>query len=94
MLNFVRNITNYEIKTIIMEIKILGTGCAKCKTLEKSTNDMISELGIDAQIIKEEDIMKIMEYGIMRTPGLVINGKVVLSGRVPSRDELKKFLTI
>ena len=77
-----------------MEIKILGTGCAKCKTLEKSTNDMVSELGIDAQIIKEEDIMKIMEYGIMRTPGLVINGKVVLSGRVPSRDELKKFLTI
>ncbi|MBN1339422.1 MAG: TM0996/MTH895 family glutaredoxin-like protein [Bacteroidales bacterium] len=76
-----------------MEIKILGTGCPKCKTLEKATQDMVSELGIEATITKEEDIMKIMEYGIMRTPGLVIGGKVALSGRLPSSDELKKILT-
>jgi small redox-active disulfide protein 2 len=77
-----------------MEIKILGTGCTKCKTLEKSTIEMVAELGIDANVTKEEDIMKIMEYGIMRTPGLVVNEKVVLSGRIPSRDELKKLLTV
>lgn len=76
-----------------MEIKILGTGCANCKSLEKATREAVEELGIDASVSKEEDIMKIMEYGIMRTPGLVIDEKVVLSGRLPSREELKRFLT-
>lgn len=76
-----------------MEIKILGTGCPKCKTLEKVTRDAVSELGIDAAIVKEEDIMKIMGYGIMHTPGLVINEKVVVSGRLPSVNEIKQFLT-
>jgi small redox-active disulfide protein 2 len=76
-----------------MEIKILGTGCPKCKTLEKMTQDTVTEMGIQANVTKEEDIMKIMEYGIMRTPGLVIDGKVVMSGRVPSVNELKEFLT-
>lgn len=75
-----------------MEIKILGTGCPKCKTLEKTTLDVVSELGLDARVSKEEDIMKIMEYGILRTPGLVVDGKVVLSGRLPSSKELKKIL--
>ncbi len=76
-----------------MEIKVLGTGCPKCKALEKATQDVISELGVDASITKEEDIMKIMEYGIMHTPGLVINGKVVMSGRVPSTKEIQQFIT-
>jgi small redox-active disulfide protein 2 len=77
-----------------MEIKILGTGCPKCKSLEKATHETVSELGIDAHITKEEDIIKIMEYGIMRTPGLVINGKVVFHGRVPSASELRNLLTV
>lgn len=76
-----------------MEIKILGSGCTKCKHLEKKTLEMVAELGINAKIIKEEDIMKIMEYGIMRTPGLVIDEKLVFSGRLPSKEELKKLLT-
>jgi small redox-active disulfide protein 2 len=76
-----------------MEIKVLGTGCPKCKTLEKMTRDMVTEMGIDASVTKEEDIMKIMEYGIMRTPGLVVDGKVVMSGRIPSANELKELLT-
>lgn len=76
-----------------MEIKVLGTGCAKCKTLEKITRDVISEMGIPADITKEEDIIKIMSYGIMNTPGLVINGKVVLSGRVPSSTEIKDLIS-
>lgn len=76
-----------------MEIKVLGTGCPRCKQLEKSVMDSLAELEIDANITKVEDIMKIMEYGIMHTPGLVINEKVVLSGRLPSSNELKIILT-
>jgi small redox-active disulfide protein 2 len=76
-----------------MEIKILGPGCPKCKTLDKLTREAVSELGITAQVEKEEDIMKIMEYGVLQTPGLVINGKVLFSGRVPSANELKEIIT-
>lgn len=74
------------------EIKVLGTGCPKCKSLEKATRDAVAELGIEANITKEEDITKIMQYGIMRTPGLVINEKLVLAGRVPSINEVKNLL--
>ena len=76
-----------------MEIKILGTGCPKCKKLEKITRDTVEQQGIDATVTKEEDIMKIMEYGVMRTPGLVIDEKVVFSGRIPSTSELNDLLT-
>jgi len=76
-----------------MEIKILGPGCQKCKALEKITSEGLSEIEIDADITKEEDIIRIMNYGIMHTPGLVINGKVVLSGRVPTSKEIKEILT-
>ncbi len=76
-----------------MEIKILGTGCPKCNTLEKATRDAVTELGINANIEKEEDIMKIMQYGVMHTPALVVDGKVVVSGRVPNKKDLKILLT-
>jgi small redox-active disulfide protein 2 len=76
-----------------MEIKVLGTGCTKCKTLEKLTRDAVTESGISAEIEKVEDIYKIMSYGVMSTPALVINQKVVVSGRVPSMAELKDILT-
>jgi small redox-active disulfide protein 2 len=76
-----------------MEIKVLGTGCPKCKALEKSAREVVTEMGIEAEITKVEDIMKIMEYGIMHTPGLVINGKVVVSGRLPSSKEIEQFIT-
>jgi small redox-active disulfide protein 2 len=75
-----------------MEIKILGTGCPKCKTLEKVTREAVAESGIDATIDKVEDIVKIMEYRLMHTPGLVINGKVVLSGHVPTVNQVKEIL--
>ena len=77
-----------------MEIKILGTGCPNCRTLEKATRDTVDELGIDATISKEEDIMKIMAYGVMHTPALVVDEKVVVSGRVPSKNEIKKLFTV
>jgi small redox-active disulfide protein 2 len=75
-----------------MEIKILGTGCPNCRKLEKETENVVSELGLDATVTKVEDIMKIMEYGILRTPGLVVDEKVIVSGRVPGREELKKLI--
>lgn len=75
-----------------MEIIVLGTGCQKCKTLENLTKEAVAELGIEANITKEEDIMNIMSYGILNTPGLVIDKKVVLSGRVPSVKEIVEII--
>jgi small redox-active disulfide protein 2 len=76
-----------------MEIKVLGTGCTRCKSLEKLTRQAAEELNLNAEIEKVEDIQKIMEYGILHTPGLVIDGKVVLSGQIPKISELKGILT-
>ena len=76
-----------------MEIKVLGTGCPNCKTLEKNTINALAELDSKANVEKIEDIVKIMAYGVIRTPALVINEKVVLSGRVPSVKELKEIIT-
>lgn len=76
-----------------MEIKILGTGCAKCKTLEQLTREVVSKNGIDATITKVEDIMEIMKFNIMTTPALVVDGKVVSKGRIPSAEEIKQLLT-
>jgi small redox-active disulfide protein 2 len=75
-----------------MEIKVLGMGCANCKTLEKLTINALAELDIAANVEKVEDITKIMSYGLLRTPGLVINDKVVLSGHVPSLKDLKDII--
>ena len=76
-----------------MEIKVLGTGCARCRTLEKLTLKAIGELDLDATVVKEEDIQKIMEYAVMRTPALVIDEEVVLSGKVPGLKEVKELIT-
>lgn len=76
-----------------MEIKILGTGCPKCKSLEKITREVVDQNNINAKISKVEDIMAIMNYGVMSTPALVVNEKVEIKGRVPSFDEIKQILT-
>lgn len=75
-----------------MNIKILGTGCPKCKTLEKLTTEVVNENNFEAEISKVEDIVQIINYGVMGTPALVINEKVLNSGRVPSKDENKKLM--
>lgn len=75
-----------------MNFKILGTGCAKCKTLEKLTHEVVRENNYDAEIGKVEDIVQIMNYGILATPGLVLDEKVLISGRVPSKEEIKKLI--
>jgi small redox-active disulfide protein 2 len=76
-----------------MEIKILGPGCPKCKTLDKITREVVEKNGIDAKITKVEDIMEIIKYGVMSTPALVVDDKVLVKGRVPSADEIKQLLT-
>jgi small redox-active disulfide protein 2 len=75
-----------------MIIKVLGTGCAKCMQLEKTAKEAVKELGVDAKIEEVKDITKILEYPILTTPGLVIDEKVVCSGKIPSKDEVKKYI--
>ncbi len=74
-----------------MEIKILGTGCPKCKALENATREAITKNNIDATVTKVEDITEIMKL-TMTTPALVVDGKVVVKGRVPSQDELVQLI--
>ncbi len=76
-----------------MKIKVLGPGCVRCQQLEKTTREVIKELGIDAEIEDVKDIKKIMEYPILTTPGLVIDEKLVCSGRVPTKSEVTTFIT-
>ncbi|MDR3539891.1 MAG: thioredoxin family protein [Desulfosporosinus sp.] len=75
-----------------MDIKVLGTGCKKCIVLYNLINEVITELGIHANVEKVEDIAKIVQYGVMLTPGLVINGKVKMSGKVLNKNDVKKYL--
>ena len=75
-----------------MEIKILGPGCPNCKTLYKTTLEVVEKNSIDATITKVEDIMEIIKYGVISTPAMVVDGTVVVKGRVPSAVEIKQFL--
>ena len=75
-----------------MEIKVLGTGCAKCKTLETLTIEAVSQSGIDATVTKVEDFIEIMKLGVMTTPAVVVDGNVLVKGRVPSVAEISQML--
>jgi len=76
----------------MIEIKILGSGCANCKRLEAVTREVVEALGIEANIEKVTDHGKILEYPIIATPGLVINEEVVSSGRIPPKSEIEDWL--
>ncbi len=76
-----------------MNIKILGPGCARCHQLGQVTKEVVRELGIDATVEDVKDIKKIMQYPILTTPGLVIDEKLVCSGRVPTKAEVTTFIT-
>jgi len=76
-----------------MKIKILGPGCARCDQLEKTTKEVVKELGIDVSLEHVKDVRKIMEYPILHTPGLVLNEELVCSGRVPTKAEVSTFIT-
>ncbi|MFW6119494.1 MAG: thioredoxin family protein [Petrotogales bacterium] len=75
-----------------MKIEILGSGCPKCKQTEKIMTKAVNELEIDAEVKKVTDISEIMERGIVATPAVSINGKVVISGKIPKLQEAKKLL--
>ncbi|MFA5629075.1 MAG: thioredoxin family protein [Dehalococcoidales bacterium] len=75
-----------------MQIKILGTGCPKCRQLEERTRKVLQEMEIESEIDSVKDIKKIMDYPILTTPGLVINEVVVSSGKVPSEKEITGFI--
>lgn len=75
-----------------MEIKVLGTGCANCRALYSAVEQVVNELGLKDDLVKEEDLMKIMEYNIMSLPALVVDGKVVAKGRI-TKDEIRTILT-
>jgi len=75
------------------KLEILGAGCPSCKKLMELTEQAAKELELEFEIIKVDDIMKIMEYGVMSTPALVVDGKVKAAGRVPGIDEIKKLIS-
>ena len=75
-----------------MEIKVLGSGCAKCRSLLETAEQVVAELETDALVTKVDDILKIMEYNILCTPALVIDGTVVSEGKSLSKDEVKDLL--
>lgn len=76
-----------------MEIKVLGTGCAGCRALYETVKQTVAEMGIEATVLKEEDIAKIMSYNVMKLPGLVIDGKVVSMGKRLTLSEVKTLLS-
>ena len=75
-----------------MKIEILGSGCAKCKSVEILVRNVVEELGINAEIVKVEDLQEIINRGIMMTPAIFIDGEAKIVGRVPTSDEIKKLL--
>lgn len=78
---------------MVRKIEVLGTGCAKCKRLEKNVREAVAELGADVEIVKIDDFDEIVKRGIMITPGLVLDGEIVAAGRVPGIEEIKGMIT-
>ncbi|MDF9830693.1 small redox-active disulfide protein 2 [Dysgonomonas sp. PFB1-18] len=76
-----------------MEIKVLGTGCANCKTLLSRVEQVVAELNSDATVTKVDDILKIIEYGVRGLPALVVDEKVLSTGKVLSKDEIEQLIT-
>lgn len=76
-----------------MRIEVLGSGCAKCKKTKELAEKAVKETGVDAEVVKVEDFDRILEYGVMITPALVIDGDVKVAGRIPSIEDIKKWIT-
>jgi len=77
-----------------MKVQVLGIGCARCQELEKRVRDALAEMNIAADVEHVKDLKLFASMGVFMTPGLVIDGKVVMQGKVPSKDELKKLFTV
>jgi small redox-active disulfide protein 2 len=76
-----------------MDIKVLGPGCAKCRQTEQLVREAISEAGVDAQVEKVTDLMKIAGYGVFGTPAVVVDGEVKCVGKIPQKEEIKIWIT-
>ncbi len=77
-----------------MEVKVLGPGCAKCKTTFQVIEKVIKENNLDVELTKVDDIMEMMSYNIMTTPAVVVDGEVKMKGQVPSESDVKRLLGI
>ena len=75
-----------------MKIEVLGTGCAKCRKVKELAEQAVKETGVDAEVVKVEDFDDILNYGVMITPGLVVDGDVKVAGKVPSLEDIKKWI--
>lgn len=75
-----------------MKIEVVGPGCQRCITTEKNVREAVKQLGIQAEIVKVTNVAEFAEKGVMFTPGVIVDGKVVISGKIPTVDELKKIL--
>ncbi len=75
-----------------MKLQVYGTGCAKCNMLEKAAKEAVKELGVSAEVVKVSDVNAIVDAGILATPGFAVDGVVKSMGRVPSKDEIKKWI--
>jgi small redox-active disulfide protein 2 len=75
-----------------VKIEILGTGCAKCLKLEELVNEVVKESAVNAEISKVKDIKKIMTYGVMTTPGLVVDGQVKIAGKMPTEEQIRGWI--
>jgi small redox-active disulfide protein 2 len=84
---------SFDVGETNVEIKVLGSGCAKCNQLEEATKQAVARAGLDAQIEKVTDVGRITGYGVMTTPALVVDDQVRVTGKVPSVDDLVALLT-
>jgi small redox-active disulfide protein 2 len=75
-----------------MKIEVLGTGCSKCNKTKETIEKVLKETGLEAELVKVEDIEKIMNYGVMVTPAVVVDGEVKITGKVPSEKEIRKWI--
>jgi len=82
----------YQVRGDYMKIAVYGPGCANCQNLEKNTKEAVKEIGLDAEITQIQEIDQILESGIIATPGLAIDGEIKSMGRVPSVEEIKKWI--
>ena len=85
------NKTKHEVKQ--MKIEILGTGCPKCKKTKEIIEKVLKQTGVEAEVIKVEDIEKILNYGVMVTPAVAIDGEIKVAGKVPDEKDIRKWVT-
>jgi small redox-active disulfide protein 2 len=87
------DIQTYKEEMVMKKLQILGSGCAKCKKLADETEKAAKELSLDYELTKVTEMEKIISFGVMSTPALVVDGMVKVSGRIPDLDELKKMIS-